>query len=165
MKLVYILLALSVVFYLTKNMALSFISALFAILFFYREREYFQLEPIQNNAVPQSRKCKCKNKCTCKKQVNKVKSYVPYTISPYLEVPYTHGNVTGTDGAAETHQGVDSKYPPTDLNIFFNNVARPEYCEQGNAMYSTDLGCIKVRPDQIRNLSSRGHNADPNHVV
>jgi hypothetical protein len=157
MKLVYILLALSVVFYLTKNMALSFVSALFAVLFFYREREHFQLEPIQNNAVPQTP--------NGKKQVNKVKSYVPYTISPYLEVPYTHGNVTGNDGAAETHQGVDSKYPPTDLNIFFNNVARPEYCEQGNAMYSTDLGCIKVRPDQVRNLSSRGHNADPNHVV
>jgi hypothetical protein len=157
MKLVYILLALSVVFYLTKNMALSFVSVLFAVLFFYREREYFQLEPIQNNAVPQTP--------NGKKQVNKVKSYVPYTISPYLEVPYTHGNVTGSDGAAETHQEVDSKYPPTDLNIFFNNVARPEYCEQGNAMYSTDLGCIKVRPDQVRNLSSRGHNADPNHVV
>ena len=157
MKLVYILLALSVVFYLTKNMALSFVSVLFAVLFFYREREYYQLEPIQNNAVPQTP--------NGKKQVNKVKSYVPYTISPYLEVPYTHGNVTGSDGAAETHQEVDSKYPPTDLNIFFNNVARPEYCEQGNAMYSTDLGCIKVRPDQVRNLSSRGHNADPNHVV
>jgi hypothetical protein len=155
MNLVYILLALAVVFLLTKNMALSFISALFAILFFYRGREHFQLEPIQDNTVPQTP--------DGKKQVNKVKSYVPYTISPYLEVPYTHGNVTGLDTAAVTHQEVDSKYPNTDMNIFFSNVARPEYCEQGNAMYSTDLGCIKVRPDQVRNLSSRGHNMDPNH--
>jgi hypothetical protein len=155
MNLVYILLALAVVFYLTKNMALSFISLLFAILFFYRSREYFQLEPIQDNRIPQT--------ADSKKQVNKVKSYVPYTISPYLEVPYTNGNITGKDGAAEAHQEVDSKYPATDMNIFFSNVAKPEYCEQGNAMYSTDLGCIKVRPDQVRNLSSRGHNMAANY--
>jgi hypothetical protein len=153
MKTVYLLLALSLVFYVTKNMALSFIAALFALVYFYRAREHFKLEPIQDNRV--------RRVPGDKKQTNKVKSYIPYTISPYLEVPYTNGNIGGNDTSADKHQEVDSKYPDTDMNIFFNNVAKPEYCEQGNAMYSTDLGCIKLTPAQIRNISSRGHNMDP----
>jgi hypothetical protein len=155
MKTIYLLLAMSLLFYVTKNMALSYICGLFSILFFYRSKEHFKLEPIQDNSV--------KHVSNEKKNVNKIKSYVPYTISPYLEVPYTNGNIQGNDEAAINHQEVDSKYPETDMNIFANNEARPEYCEQGNAMFSTDLGCIKLRPEQIKNLSSRGHNMDPNH--
>ena len=153
MKTVYLFLALALVFYVTRNMALSYICALFAVLFFYRSKEHFKLEPIQDNTVKQIP--------GNKKNPNKVKNYVPYTISPYLEVPYTNGNIQGNDTSANGHQEVDSVYPPTDMNIFFNNKAKPEYCEQGNAMFSTYLGCIKLRPDQIRQLSSRGHNMDP----
>jgi len=155
MQAVYLLLALAMLFYVTKNMAISYICGLFAILYFYRGKEHFIMQPIQDNSVVYD-----KNE---KKKENKVKSYVPYTISPYLEVPYTNGKITPLDHEANGHQEVDAKYPPTDMNIFFSNEARPEYCEQGNAMYSTDLGCIKLRPDQIRQLSSRGHNMDPNH--
>jgi len=152
---VYLLLALAVLFYVTKHFAISYICALFAILYFYRGKEHFNMEPIQDNSVPYVK--------DEKKKPNTVKSYVPYTISPYLEVPYTNGKITPVDNEANSHQEVDAKYPPTDMNIFFSNEARPEYCEQGNAMFSTDLGCIKLRPDQIRQLSSRGHNMDPNH--
>jgi hypothetical protein len=155
MKTVYLLLALALVFYATKHMALSYIAALFAILYFYRSREHFKLEPIQDNTVRQIP--------GSKKNPNRVKSYVPYTISPYLEVPYTNGNIQGNDTVANDHQEVDTVYPPTDMNIFSSNIAKPEYCEQGNAMFSTDLGCIKLRPDQIRQLSSRGRNMDNNH--
>jgi hypothetical protein len=150
MKTVYLLLALALVFYATKHMAVSYICVLFAILYFYRSREHFRLEPIQDNTVRQIH--------GSEKHSNKVKSYVPYTISPYLEVPYTNRNIQGNDKAAGGQQEVHSVYPPTDMNIFANNIAKPEYCEQGNAMFSTDLGCIKLRPDQIRQLSSRGHN-------
>jgi hypothetical protein len=153
MKTVYLLLALALVFYATKHMAVSYICVLFAILYFFRAREHFKLESIQDNTVRQIP--------GRKKDTNKVKSYVPYTISPYLEVPYKNGKIQGNDTAANGNQEVDSVYPPTDMNIFANNIAKPEYCEQGNAMFSTDLGCIKLRPDQIRQLSSRGHNMDP----
>ena len=140
-------------FYFTNNKALSFLCTLMFLLFIIRAKEDFMsLEPIQSNIVPQIPE---------KKKDNKVKSYVPYTISPYLEVPYTNGNIKPNDSAGLTNQEVDAKYPPTDMNIFFSNQAKPEYCEQGNAMFSTDLGCIKLRPDQIRQLSSRGHNMDP----
>jgi hypothetical protein len=149
----YLLLMLAFLFYFTNHKAVSFICALMFLLYVFRGTENFMtLEPIQDNHVPQIPE---------KKKDNKVKSYVPYTISPYLEVPYTNGNIVPNDTAGLMNQEVDAKYPPTDMNIFFSNEAKPEYCEQGNAMFSTDLGCIKLRPDQIRQLSSRGHNMDP----
>jgi hypothetical protein len=151
----YLMLMFAFLFYFTNHKALSFIFALMFLLFIFRSQESFMnLEPIQDNHVPQ---------IPDKKKNNKVRSYVPYTISPYLEVPYTNGNIKPNDTSGLMNQEVDAKFPPTDMNIFFNNEAKPEYCEQGNAMFSTDLGCIKLRPDQIRQLSSRGHNMDPNH--
>ena len=71
----YILLAFAFLFYFTNNKALSFVCALMFLLFIIREKEGFMtLEPIQSNLVPQTPE---------KLKENKVKSYVPYTISPY----------------------------------------------------------------------------------
>ena len=64
MKTIYLLLAMSLLFYVTKNMALSYIFGLLSILFFYRSTEHFNLEPIQDNSV--------KHVSNEKKNVNKI---------------------------------------------------------------------------------------------
>ncbi len=164
MNQLYLLLALAVLFYVTKNMALSYVAALFAILVFYRQQsvakvEKFEngsednLESIQNNQVPYIKKDE--------KTLNKIKEYVPYTISPYLEVPFVNKSIKGNDPMGIQQLNIEKVYPKTDMSPFVNNKATPEACLKGNAMFSTDLGCIELRPDQVRQLSSRGHNMDP----
>jgi hypothetical protein len=153
MKLLYTLFALSGIFYVTNNLALSYVSALFALLVFFRNREYFTVESIQDNTVP--------HVSEDKKDSNKVREYVPYTISPYLEVPYKNKTIKGNDPARISHLNIDKIYPKSDMNPFKNNKAYPEACTEGNAMFSTDMGCIKLTPEQIRFVSSRGHNMDP----
>ena len=162
MNQLYLLLALAVLFYVTKNMALSYVAALFAILVFYRQQkgtEKFedftqeQLQSIQNNQVPYIKKDE--------KELNKIKEYVPYTISPYLEVPYINKSIKGNDPMGVQQLNIEKIFPKTDMSPFVNNKASPEACLKGNAMFSTDLGCIELRPDQVRQFSSRGHNMDP----
>lgn len=156
-----ILLALAIIFYVTKNMALSYIAALMAVLVFihnyrtekFEDFEEDNLESVQNNQVPYLRKTE--------KELNKLKEYVPYTISPYLEVPYMNKNIKGNDPMGVNQLNIEKIYPKTDMNPFVNNVAYPEACLEGNAMFSTDRGCIKLRPDQIQQLSHRGYNMDP----
>ncbi len=168
MNQLYLLLALAILFYVTKNMALSYIAGLFAILVFYNQqkgaaKEKFEdydnenLETIQNNNVPYLKKDE--------KQLNKIKEYVPYTISPYLEVPFMNKNIKGNDPMGIQQLNIEKVYPKTDMNPFVNNKASPEACLQGNAMFSTDMGCIKLRPDQVIQFSSRGHNMDPKRAL
>ncbi len=160
MNQLYLLLALAVLFYVTNNMAMSYIAALFAILVFYRQNvsEKFEnfddekLESIQNNQVVYKRDAK---------EQNKLKEYVPYTISPYLEVPFVNKSIKGNDPMGVQQLNIEKEYPKTDMNPFVNNMASPQACLEGNAMFSTDMGCIKLRPDQIKQLSSRGYNMDP----
>lgn len=161
MNQLYLFLALAVLFYVTNNMALSYIAGLFAVLFFYHEKnkvEKFEdhqttLSSIQNNEVPYVKKHE--------KTLNKIKEYVPYTISPYLEVPYINSNIKGNDPMGIQQLNIEKIYPKTDMNPFVNNKASPEACLKGNAMFSTDLGCIELTSNQVRQLSSRGHNIDP----
>jgi hypothetical protein len=158
MKYLYLLLTLAVLFYVTKNFALSAVFAGLSALFFFRGKagsEYFTLEPIQDNTVPY--------RTDTEKKSNKLKEYVPYTISPYLEVPYMNKNILGNDPAGLKNLAIDTEYPPTDMNPFKYNKAYPEACLEGNAMFSTDMGCIKLKPDQVRYISSRGHNMDKDH--
>lgn len=154
MRYLYLLLALALVFYITNNLALSAICGAFAVLIFIRRglKEGFSLEPIQDNTIPYATEEE--------KATNKLKEYVPYTISPYLEVPFLNKNIQGNDPAGMRNLTVDTTYPATDMNPFKYNKAYPEACLEGNAMFSTDLGCIKLKPDQIRYISSRGHNMD-----
>jgi hypothetical protein len=158
-----LLLALAVVLFVTNNMALAFIVSLMALMIFYRQRkEGFQtyedgeaLASIQNNRVPYLTKED--------KNGNKIKEYVPYTISPFLEAPYMNKNIKGNDPMSLNQLNVEKNgsAPAPKANLFVGSVASPQACLEGNAMFSTDMGCIKLSPEQIALLSSRGGNMDP----
>jgi hypothetical protein len=143
------LLAATGALYSYKHTALSYACAMFAILYYFSSVK----EGFQDNRV---------GGAGGKKTPNMLKEYVPYKLSPYLDVPYRNGKVGGLDTKASPHEFVHGKYPtPYQTSIFANNVAKPEYCEQGNAMYSTDMGCVKLTPEQIKYFGTRAYNADP----
>ena len=92
---------------------------------------------------------------------NRVNEYVPYTMSPYLAAKYESGNITAFDGAFSGREAVSSSYPgPMDMNPFKDNKASPQACLEGNAMYSTDMGCIKLTPQQMNYMAGRAENMD-----
>jgi hypothetical protein len=161
-----LLAALSLVLFVTNNMALAFIVALMALLIFYHQnkREGYQnydengklvMESIQDNSVPYLKKSD--------KAENKIREYVPYTISPFLEAPYMNKNIKGNDPMSLNNLNVEKSgsAPAPKSNLFAGSVASPQACLEGNAMFSTDMGCIKLGPEQIALLSSRGGNMDP----
>lgn len=151
----FVLLALAGLLYYAKHTALSFACMLFAIVFYARQTGKLEFFSVQDNTID----------LRYPKTINTVRSYVPYNLSPYLEVPFKNTHVTGVDAGANRQQSLNAKYPtPFTPNIFAKNVAKPEYCAQGNAMFSTDQGCIKPSPEQIKLLSSRGYNADLTHI-
>jgi len=150
------MLVLTAYLYHQKQVSLSYVTLLLAVLFYFTQhnKEGFS---IQYKTIAMD----------AGKKSNTLKNYVPYNLSPYLEAPYRNGHVTGLDATASMQhpvQPVSGKYPtPVQSNMFANNEARPEYCEQGNAMYSTDMGCVKLTPAQINQFQTRGYNADPAH--
>ena len=150
------MLALTAFLYYKNQVSLSYVSLLLAVLFYFTQqnKEGFA---IQYKTIAMD----------AGKKSNTLKNYVPYNLSPYLEVPFRNGHVTGLDAAAaQQHpvQPVSGKYPtPVEPNMFANNEARPEYCLEGNAMYSTNMGCIKLTPAQINQFQTRGFNIDPAH--
>lgn len=159
-----ILIALAIIFYVAKVPAVSVVMVLMAILVFYRKyrvsREGFEnmvdtpdVQPIQTNEIPYDKS---------DKTMNKIREYVPYTISPYLAVPYENKGIASADPAAMRQQSTGLKFSEKDANMnpFKDNIATPQACLEGNAMYSTNQGCVKLRPDQINYLSSRGRNMD-----
>ena len=148
------LLAATGALYSYKHVALSYACAMFAILYYFSSvKEGFASSgSIQDNRVGGGKKG----------PPNMLKEYVPYKLSPYLDVQYQSGKVGGLDAKASPHEPVNGKYPtPFQANMFANNLAKPEYCEQGNAMFSTDMGCVKLTPEQLRFFGSRGYNTDP----
>jgi hypothetical protein len=160
-----ILVALAIVFYAAKIPAVSVVLLLMALLVFYRGyinagREGFEnmvdtpdVQPIQTNEVAYDKS---------NKDMNKIREYVPYTISPYLAVPYENKGIASADPSAIRQQSTGLKFAEKDANMnpFRDNIATPQACLEGNAMYSTNQGCVKLRPDQINYLSSRGRNMD-----
>jgi hypothetical protein len=149
------LLAATGALYSHKHVALSYACAMFAILYYLTsvKEGFTSSSSIQDNGVGGGKKG----------PPNMLKEYVPYKLSPFLDLPYRSGKVGGLDAKASAHEPVNGKMYPTPFqaNMFANNLAKPEYCEQGNAMFSTDMGCVKLTPEQLRFFGSRGYNTDP----
>ena len=96
---------------------------------------------------------------------NRANEYVPYTLSPYLATKYENGNIQAYDKSFSGQTMVQTTYTGAmDMNPFKDNKASPQACLEGNAMYSTDMGCVKLTQAQLNQFSGRSGNSDTRAV-